>query len=88
MSSALYSLVIGIFHCVGTASQLMTVGMVGYPNVGKSSTINTLLKKKVVPVSNTPGKTKHLQVRIMIMQYTHQLISIIDDTGRERPVAL
>eukprot|EP01006_Ploeotia_vitrea_P011684 TRINITY_DN31069_c0_g1_i1.p1 TRINITY_DN31069_c0_g1~~TRINITY_DN31069_c0_g1_i1.p1 ORF type:complete len:645 (-),score=108.23 TRINITY_DN31069_c0_g1_i1:67-2001(-) len=37
------------------------IGMVGYPNVGKSSTINTLLGQKKVTVSATPGKTKHLQ---------------------------
>lgn len=44
----------------GTPSQL-TVGLVGYPNVGKSSTINALLGSKKVSVSSTPGKTKHFQ---------------------------
>ena len=39
----------------------ITVGMVGYPNVGKSSTINRLLGRKKVPVSATPGRTRHLQ---------------------------
>lgn len=39
----------------------MTVGLVGYPNVGKSSTINSLLGEKKVSVSSTPGKTKHFQ---------------------------
>lgn len=38
-----------------------TIGFVGYPNVGKSSTINALLAEKKVPVSATPGKTKHFQ---------------------------
>nr|XP_018895707.1 PREDICTED: large subunit GTPase 1 homolog [Bemisia tabaci] len=38
-----------------------TVGLVGYPNVGKSSTINALLTCKKVSVSATPGKTKHFQ---------------------------
>lgn len=38
-----------------------TVGMVGYPNVGKSSTINTILRSKRVAVSATPGRTKHFQ---------------------------
>jgi large subunit GTPase 1 len=37
------------------------VGLVGYPNVGKSSTINSLLGEKRVSVSSTPGKTKHFQ---------------------------
>jgi large subunit GTPase 1 len=39
----------------------LTVGLVGYPNVGKSSTINALLGSKKVSVSATPGKTKHFQ---------------------------
>lgn len=38
-----------------------TIGLVGYPNVGKSSTINALIKEKKVSVSSTPGKTKHFQ---------------------------
>ncbi|KAJ9126338.1 hypothetical protein QFC24_002071 [Naganishia onofrii] len=39
----------------------LMVGLVGYPNVGKSSTINALLGSKKVSVSSTPGKTKHFQ---------------------------
>ncbi len=39
----------------------LNVGLVGYPNVGKSSTINSLLGEKKVSVSSTPGKTKHFQ---------------------------
>jgi len=42
-------------------SEDMTVGFIGYPNVGKSSTINSLLSSKKVRVSDTPGKTKHFQ---------------------------
>lgn len=37
------------------------IGLVGYPNVGKSSSINALLGAKKVSVSATPGKTKHFQ---------------------------
>ncbi|KAJ8124024.1 hypothetical protein ONZ43_g159 [Nemania bipapillata] len=37
------------------------IGLVGYPNVGKSSTINALIGSKKVSVSSTPGKTKHFQ---------------------------
>ncbi|VDO57235.1 unnamed protein product, partial [Onchocerca flexuosa] len=43
----------------------LVVGMVGYPNVGKSSTINKLLDQKKVSVSATPGKTRHLQTLIV-----------------------
>ncbi|EGG08778.1 uncharacterized protein MELLADRAFT_77243 [Melampsora larici-populina 98AG31] len=39
----------------------LVVGLVGYPNVGKSSTINALVGAKKVSVSATPGKTKHFQ---------------------------
>ncbi|KAJ5006699.1 Large subunit GTPase 1 [Colletotrichum sp. SAR 10_99] len=39
----------------------MQIGLVGYPNVGKSSTINALIGAKKVSVSSTPGKTKHFQ---------------------------
>jgi large subunit GTPase 1 len=35
------------------------VGMVGYPNVGKSSVINVLCGTKRVGVAAMPGKTKH-----------------------------
>ena len=41
-----------------TDSRKTVVGLVGYPNVGKSSTINALLGHKKVSVSATPGKTK------------------------------
>ena len=47
------------------ASERLTVGMVGYPNVGKSSTINVLCKQKKVAESATPGKTKHFQTIIL-----------------------
>ncbi|GJJ76269.1 large subunit GTPase 1 [Entomortierella parvispora] len=40
---------------------IMSIGLVGYPNVGKSSTINALLGEHAVSVSATPGKTKHFQ---------------------------
>lgn len=37
------------------------VGLVGYPNVGKSSTINSIFGSKKTAVAPTPGKTKHFQ---------------------------
>jgi large subunit GTPase 1 len=39
----------------------VSIGMVGYPNVGKSTTINVLCRAKRVAESATPGKTKHFQ---------------------------
>ncbi|KAF5385140.1 hypothetical protein D9615_001368 [Tricholomella constricta] len=45
----------------GKPPSKLIVGLVGYPNVGKSSTINSLLGEKKVSVSSTPGKTKHFQ---------------------------
>nr|GMD67352.1 GTPase LSG1-2 [Ipomoea batatas] len=41
------------------------VGFVGYPNVGKSSTINALVGEKRAGVTSTPGKTKHFQTLII-----------------------
>jgi large subunit GTPase 1 len=38
-----------------------TIGFVGYPNVGKSSTMNALVGAKKCSVGSTPGKTKHFQ---------------------------
>ncbi|EWM29579.1 lsg1p [Nannochloropsis gaditana] len=52
----------------GHAAGKPTVGMVGFPNVGKSSVINVLMgvtplehDRVRVAVSSTPGKTKHFQ---------------------------
>lgn len=42
--------------------QAVTVGIIGYPNVGKSSVINSLKRNKAVGVSPTPGFTKAMQV--------------------------
>jgi len=43
----------------------ITIGMIGYPNVGKSSTVNVLMGEKKVAVSATAGKTKHFQTLII-----------------------
>ena len=39
----------------------VTVGVIGYPNVGKSSIINSLKRSKAVGVSATPGFTRCMQ---------------------------
>jgi len=45
----------------GAQAHRVVVGMVGYPNVGKSSTVNAIVASKKTGVSATPGKTKHFQ---------------------------
>ncbi|GKY96918.1 hypothetical protein MPSEU_000650700 [Mayamaea pseudoterrestris] len=54
----------------------ISVGVVGYPNVGKSSVINTLISKKSCKVAPIPGETK-------IWQYISlfKRISLIDCPG-------
>jgi ribosome biogenesis GTPase A len=42
-------------------NDVFTIGLIGHPNVGKSSIINALMGKKLVSTSRTPGHTKHLQ---------------------------
>jgi nuclear GTP-binding protein len=45
----------------GGIKQLLTVGVIGFPNVGKSSLINSLKRAKVCQVGNTPGVTTSRQ---------------------------
>lgn len=47
--------------CLQADHGRVTVGLTGYPNVGKSSTINALFGSKKTAVAPTPGKTKHFQ---------------------------
>ena len=54
----------------------IVVGVVGYPNVGKSSIINSLRRGKVAGVSSTPGYTKNLQEVVL-----DRNIKLIDSPG-------
>lgn len=50
----------------GTQSKSsISVGIVGFPNVGKSSLINSLTRTRAVNVSSVPGKTKLVQEVIL-----------------------
>lgn len=53
------------FQNLDADKSYVMVGLVGYPNVGKSSTINALLQDKKTAVSATPGKTKHYQTHFL-----------------------
>ncbi|CCF48176.1 hypothetical protein NDA11_007483 [Ustilago hordei] len=44
----------------------LTIGLMGQPNVGKSSLLNALFGSKVVRASKTPGKTKHFQTYFLV----------------------
>lgn len=44
----------------------ITVGIVGFPNVGKSSVINSLKRSKACSVGSTPGVTKYVDLKLLI----------------------
>ena len=66
-------------RCSSSYSSSLTVGFVGYPNVGKSSTINRFLTNKKLKVSATPGKTKHYQTHVI--GDTDVEITMVDGPG-------
>jgi len=54
----------------------ISVGVIGYPNVGKSSVINTIISKKSCKVAPVPGETKIWQYITLFKR-----ISLIDCPG-------
>lgn len=54
----------------------ISVGIVGFPNVGKSSLVNSLTRQRAVQVSSTPGFTKQLQEVVL-----DKNIRLIDSPG-------
>lgn len=56
----------------GAVKTSITVGLIGFPNVGKSSVINSLCRVRAVKVGATPGVTKsaqeiHLDKRVKLL---------------------
>lgn len=57
-----------IFDQLHSDKKQISVGFIGYPNVGKSSVINTLRSKKVCNVAPIAGETK---VRVEIHLFSN-----------------
>lgn len=56
----------------GNIKTSITVGLIGFPNVGKSSVINSLCRVRAAKVGATPGVTKsaqeiHLDKRVKLL---------------------
>lgn len=68
----------------------ITVGIVGFPNVGKSSIINSLMRQRAVGVGHMPGMTRqaqeiHLDKNVKLLDSPG--IVFPTDTGSNTPVA-
>jgi len=62
--------------------QSISVGFIGYPNVGKSSVINALKKKAVCKVAPIPGETKVWQYITLTKRiYLIDCPGIVYDSG-------
>lgn len=67
----------------------ISVGLVGGPNTGKSSIINTLLKKKVCTVAPIPGETKVWQyVSLMKRIYLIDCPGVVPPCSTDTPADL
>eukprot|EP01135_Chromosphaera_perkinsii_P007637 Nk52_evm93s914 gene=Nk52_evmTU93s914 len=70
------------FSKLHTDKKQISVGLVGYPNVGKSSLINALEGKKVCNVAPIPGETKVWQyITLMRRIFLIDCPGVVHDTG-------
>ncbi|KAI1077683.1 nucleolar GTP-binding protein [Whalleya microplaca] len=74
------------FSSLHSDRKQISVGLIGYPNTGKSSIINTLRKKKVATVAPIPGETKVWQyVTLMKRIYLIDCPGIVPPSQHDTP---
>lgn len=77
------------FSSLHSDRKQISVGLIGGPNTGKSSIINTLLKKKVCTVAPIPGETKVWQyVSLMKRIYLIDCPGIVPPSSTDSPTDL
>lgn len=77
------------FSILHSDRKQISVGLIGGPNTGKSSIINTLLKKKVCAVAPIPGETKVWQyVSLMKRIYLIDCPGVVPPSGTDTPTDL
>lgn len=88
----------GLLHLLKNYARVMdskkgsiTVGLIGYPNTGKSSIINSLKRARAVGVSSTPGFTTSMQEVVLdknIRLIDSPGVVFCDDEGASADVSL
>ncbi|UNI23699.1 GTPase required for pre-60S ribosomal subunit nuclear export and maturation [Purpureocillium takamizusanense] len=77
------------FSSLHSDRKQISVGLIGGPNTGKSSIINTLLKKKVCNVAPIPGETKVWQyVSLMKRIYLIDCPGVVPPSSTDTPTDL
>ncbi|KAG6015351.1 GTPase required for pre-60S ribosomal subunit nuclear export and maturation [Claviceps lovelessii] len=77
------------FSTLHAERKQISVGLIGGPNTGKSSIINTLLKKKVCNVAPIPGETKVWQyVSLMKRIYLIDCPGVVPPSSTDTPTDL
>jgi nuclear GTP-binding protein len=77
------------FSVLHSDRKQISVGLIGGPNTGKSSIINTLLKKKVCTVAPIPGETKVWQyVTLMKRIYLIDCPGVVPPSSSDTPADL